>query len=79
MFFEPLRQFLVGRSDSAHRLPGVRLSKISTSAEASSARARKLRASNRISAHFCRVSKADLTTSRKFKNWDCPHIASLRF
>jgi hypothetical protein len=25
MFFEPLRQFLVGRSDSAHRLPGVRV------------------------------------------------------
>jgi hypothetical protein len=24
LLFEPLRQFLVGRSDSAHRLPGTR-------------------------------------------------------
>jgi hypothetical protein len=46
------------------------LYKFSASAKASSARARKLRASNRISALSCCVLTADLTISRKFKNSD---------
>jgi hypothetical protein len=61
LHFEPLRQFLVGRSDSAHHLPGVRVPKISASAKASSARAGSCGRAM-LCALLCRASTADLTS-----------------